>query len=64
MRYLLCPNDSERIRIAEMMDALSRDATRNDPSWVRFVKTLPGYREFWDRMETEYQQNQENADAC
>jgi hypothetical protein len=60
-RYLLCPNDSERIRIAEMMDALSRDATRNDPCWVKFVKALPGYREFWDRMS---HQNQENTDAC
>jgi len=64
-RFLLAPTDTERERVAHMLDALS--ASRTDRGWYMFLGTLPGYWDFWKRLEQEHDHElelEEEDDPC
>jgi len=51
--YLLCNNDTERRRMQQLMDWVQPGIAPNteDPRWLKFTSTLPGYKEHWEGLQ-------------
>lgn len=44
----------ERRELENLMDSMQEKiASRPGPEWEDFINTLPGYRTFWERWESE-----------
>lgn len=49
-QYCLATNLEDKLALEKVMDGLQPDIAFGpaDPTWQEFIKTLPGFTEFWN----------------